>query len=288
MRRTALRNGFTLTELLIVIAIIGMLAALVTVAASAAMSAAKRSAIRMQLSQLDMALEQYRQEFGEYPPDGTDPDAVRRHLMKVFPKAELPSDLNGAISALMVEYSANNAAHDSDHGHAHPATLNPSTALYFWLGGVLAKNPLSPFSLNGDRSKTFYEFELDRTCGSQYFPYSLERDGEAPFVYFKARLVGNGGHYTDASVPLSWDAEDAGIAVPYCDGSATAVPVKWRNPTKYQIITAGLDGFFGKGVANPAYPARGSVTSNEGWDDYDYDNMTNFCETTLGDELKLD
>lgn len=304
------RSAFTLTELLVVIAIIGMLAALVTVAARAAMAAARRGVIKMELTQLDMALEQYKNKYGEYPPDGTDSAAVVRHLRKCFPNASLPNeqDIVGMFPCAK--------RCDGEHEHQHAAeeagivrrTLTPASALVLFLGGNLAKNPIDPLSLAGDRVDAFYEFkpsqlgdDEDRT-DAVYYPSGMERDRTAPFVYFKARLLGDAGVYATVvnkkETPLSFTTANAGVAVPYADGTpnpdnlsgaGTGDLTKWRNATKYQIVTAGLDGLFG------AQGLLGSRTSNYGapeiegafqWDEAVYDNLTNFAAGTLGDELE--
>ena len=93
-------RGFTLVEMLIVIVIIGVLASLVTAAAIAALRAAKRFAITNEISQLTMALEKYKQERGDYPPDFAGlqgspaqvlaaKEAVLRHLRKAYPRYTL-------------------------------------------------------------------------------------------------------------------------------------------------------------------------------------------------------
>jgi len=69
MRRAKPRDGFTLIELLLVIAIITILAGLVVVAAGAAMDRARRAKAVMEMSQLELAFEQYHDLWGEYPPD---------------------------------------------------------------------------------------------------------------------------------------------------------------------------------------------------------------------------
>jgi len=97
------RHAFTLVELLVVITIIGILAGLITAAAVNARRAAKRAVIRTEISELEMAIEKYKTEYGEYPPDffGLQfPDgsnmrcearrAVLRHLRKRFRVTRFP------------------------------------------------------------------------------------------------------------------------------------------------------------------------------------------------------
>ena len=61
--------GFTLVELLTVVLIIGMLTALISSAAIMARAAVRKSVDKTEVTQLAMALEKYKTEYGEYPPD---------------------------------------------------------------------------------------------------------------------------------------------------------------------------------------------------------------------------
>src|SRR3954471_2425410 len=96
-RRSRLRPGFqtdafTLIELLTVIAIIGILTAIIIPTVAGARTAANRSKTRAQFSQWATAFEQFRQEYGAYPqfatnaaqkvvnPQGTPTQATGNHL----------------------------------------------------------------------------------------------------------------------------------------------------------------------------------------------------------------
>ncbi|HMP05782.1 MAG TPA: prepilin-type N-terminal cleavage/methylation domain-containing protein [Lacipirellulaceae bacterium] len=62
------RGGFTLTELLIVIAIIGVLASLIAVAAKAALDASARNAIVLEIKNVSGAMENFKNDLGAFPP----------------------------------------------------------------------------------------------------------------------------------------------------------------------------------------------------------------------------
>ncbi|RME91964.1 MAG: prepilin-type N-terminal cleavage/methylation domain-containing protein [Verrucomicrobia bacterium] len=62
-------GGFTLIELLTVIAIIAILAAIGAGLAGVAMRKSKESATRAELAKLTTAIESYRNDFNQYPPD---------------------------------------------------------------------------------------------------------------------------------------------------------------------------------------------------------------------------
>lgn len=78
--------GFTLVEILVVIVIIGLLAGMTTTVVVSARRSVSNSVITAQMSQLSIALDEYKNKFGEYPPDLSDKVAVERHLKKRWPR----------------------------------------------------------------------------------------------------------------------------------------------------------------------------------------------------------
>ena len=65
MRR---KNGFTLVEMLVVIAIIAILAALITPAVAGALWSARQTKIKVELDQLASGMEAFKAKYGSYPP----------------------------------------------------------------------------------------------------------------------------------------------------------------------------------------------------------------------------
>ena len=79
-QKSRIYRGFTLVELLVVITIIGVLAGLATGAAMYARITVVQMLTKAQMTQMEMALEKYKQDYNEYPPMLSDVNAVERHI----------------------------------------------------------------------------------------------------------------------------------------------------------------------------------------------------------------
>lgn len=328
------RHAFTLVELLVVITIIGILAGLITAAAFRARIAAKQAVIKIEMEQLSMAIERYKNDVGEYPPDcvflggcaatasdstvndylkTTAQNDILRHIRKRFPRFTSATSWNALCNHIK-----------QNDGNHYPSIdlndLDPSKALLFFLGGLPEKNvanewtpagfhtnPTDPFRTGGPRTKPFFEFPRERIDAStrQFFPRYLDTaPTKAPYVYFKCRNNEYGA--TDsASAPTQvypsvceYAANNFAVAYleppndpteanwkPNAPGSARL----WRNPGKFQIVCSGLDGLFGQGHVF-RYTKAGrelslSGTSADNLNEDNFDNLTNFAEGTLEDEM---
>jgi len=205
--RGSARRAFTLVEILTVIVIIGILAAIAVPAINGALKAAKTAAIRAEIDVLGQALEAYKLEYGEYPPDFYSWDQVERHFRKAFPDIE---DDELRILAQFTHYRASGSnkqrcnppvnqadprsmGANMDH---YPHAIDRAEALVFCLGGFSsdknrpftgAGGPLAPitggvvydptnptsldfaaFQYNTDRENGFFEFDTEQLSLRQY------------------------------------------------------------------------------------------------------------------------
>ncbi len=167
-------SAFTLVELLVVITIIGILAALLLVAATGALKAGNRARIKAEIDNLSQAVETYRNDVGggSYPPscmtgaagnpwNGTRSNAdniynnttvlndLRRHLKKVSPRHREPEKLLDRICGEDETGSGPGA------GPGLKGGMSAAEALVFWLGGF-SSDPTAPLTgpggLSYDRS----------------------------------------------------------------------------------------------------------------------------------------
>lgn len=92
-----MRRGFTLIEMLVVIVIIGILAAMISAAIVGAIRAGKSKATEATIRALEGAAERYKNEHMAYPPT---------LLTGIFPKLKLPNNTNNGIETLVAALSS--------------------------------------------------------------------------------------------------------------------------------------------------------------------------------------
>src|SRR5262245_59166561 len=155
---TRQHRGFTLVEMLVVIGIIAILAALLTPAVAMAIRAARNAAIGVEVNQLANAIESYTQDQGGYPPDSRDANVVLRHIRKCYPKAD-PTYVAAFVTRACTRPTA---------GSTTPNYfIDEGEALVFWLS-MTDNDPrypfLSYFNPGGvnPAPKKYYDFDESR------------------------------------------------------------------------------------------------------------------------------
>lgn len=229
------RPGFTLVEMLTVIVIIGILASLITAAAIRARTTARVAVIKAEINQIEMALDLYKKEVGEYPPDFAfwyaNPTAantsaikeVERHITKRFPQYDyqrLPNSMpNTPVWEQFIYDLANYQETSPGSGQyiaAFPAVataapapdygLDPASALAFWLGGLPESVPTSasekwmPAGFHADPRQPF-KAGLPRT--KRYLEFKTDEQSGVPRLsqsFFDGSAWQNG----DATGPLRY------------------------------------------------------------------------------------
>ncbi len=280
----AKQTGFTLVEVLVVVVIIGILASLAVPAIFVAMRKVEDGTAIVEVKLVAQALDAYKVEYGEYPPDFTNHQHVIDHLNRIFPRRrewQQPSDV---------------------------LFLDPHQALLFWLRGFFA-NPEYPITgdINGDgipdsERKPFVEFNVAMIVafdsdgdGNKEDPdtdLDLDTPGEilapskmpqSPIVYFDSRSdQGAVSSYQLGNNPKSSVlAGNGGTAMPYMWSETYTQPrKKYVNPDSFQLISAGRDGHFGDPNDNGKWYPEGF-----NYDEYDADNITSFSTNTLGNSI---
>ncbi len=261
---TATQRGFTLVEILVVVAIIVILMAILIPVAMRAISQARNAAIGLELSQLKTGMEEYKKEHGDYPPSmgqnylpanryGT---VAERHLLRCYPKMD-PAQKDFFYNAIAWR-------------------LGNDEAIVFWLG-LVANDPRYPFKnfvadnstppnvyfapLPGSAAGAtgvypgpytrYVHFEFDerrvRDLDSDNLPsYAALYSRDTPYVYFDSRTYRL--HLTPATAAV-------GACQPFNDFDkvqATLQPnvtvnpdTTFVNPNTFQIHCAGQDGNYG-------------------------------------------
>lgn len=218
-----LRTAFTLVELLVVLAIIAVLAALLTPVVLGARTAARNGAIKAEIDLLHMAMMNYRSEYGSFPPcDDANPTAAgppitspaQAHLKRVFPRC---TNVSGSA------------------GQFQSATaITPANALASWLLGYTG-SPTSPLIPAAGRKRLF-DFDEGRIAGGAYAPAGKPL---SPYIYI------NAANYTVDGTSGTPRMYVIGTGTYQAQFRVLASGIARYNPDTFQILCAGLDEQFG-------------------------------------------
>jgi prepilin-type N-terminal cleavage/methylation domain-containing protein len=296
-------SAFTLVELLIVIAIIGILASLATVGVMKALEKGKMVAARTEISQLEAAIAAAKQNFGnvdtlpsiiELYSNGpkfqsvaneTQTNPITGLIEPKYPNTR--NTFNFFTKAFGKNWYASTTIPwlgttlNTNLYATQPKKLYGIEALVFLLGGYadgstsspnflgFSSNPLNPMDITNAKYKIkgpFYEFDKTRIKPSTNF-YSMVNGWDGPYAYFSS------SDYAYFLInPISIGG---GLTLtPYHKNATPPVSAgSFYNAKTFQIISSGQDQSFGLGgYYNPPYSIGLPV----------YDDLANFSSTQLG------
>jgi prepilin-type N-terminal cleavage/methylation domain-containing protein len=201
------RIGFTLIELLVVITIIGILAALITVAAIGALKKMRETEIKTQINQMDQGLVEYKNQANAFPPNcqvdgpGTDEpinekvvlEDLKRHLKQAFPRHQEPAELIARLAGLTPQGNPLPSAQGLQGG------MTAGEALVFWLGGF-SSDPKYPISGEGGPSYRVSPTTPPISASERYKADPIEsRKWVFPFPIAQLQPRGDDGYFDSNS-----------------------------------------------------------------------------------------
>jgi prepilin-type N-terminal cleavage/methylation domain-containing protein len=304
-RRSTSSAGFTLVEMLVVIGIVAVLAALLLPAVMRAVTTARNAAIAIEVNQLASAIEAYKQDKGDYPPNFGDSNVVLRHIRKCYPKAD-PNYIQTFVTRACTR------------GQTPDYFIDEGESLVFWLS--LTDNDqrypfLSYYNPNNltPAPKKYYPFDDTRLSpfvvdkGRSYIAKFCK---DTSYIYIDSRSYDNPAiDSTDLARFKSVDGADlyayaedqtdtTKCVRPYWSSTKSTTPTTLTtmralyqpvNATTFQIICAGQDADFGAVIPGDidVKIATGALAgANFNPSGADKDNITNFSNgKTLGDGL---
>jgi prepilin-type N-terminal cleavage/methylation domain-containing protein len=281
------RPGFTLVELMIVIAIIAVLAALTTAGVGRVREMGRRTQAMNDISQLSTAASAFKNKYGFLPPSTfTAPTQVNRadtnyilltRMFRAWPAANRDTLADGTTLASLPGYQAITFRTVNIGG----IQLDGNQTMAFFLGGPNQQGfaPQGPYTPTGNtKVQPFFDFQEARfVTGPNGVPWYSDPWGN-PYAFFSC---GSGDSYAtmmSATVPLQFPLTAAAggpgtltnskgvntntFVTPYRSGS------RWVNPGGVQIISAGSNGSarsspMGFGPGSIVF--SGTSTSNVEW-----------------------
>jgi type II secretory pathway pseudopilin PulG len=217
---------------MVVIGIIGVLTAISVPIVMQSLAKARNAAIKAEIDMLHMAIMNYKNQYGSFPPaisPVTANSLAANHLYRLFPRCPKDATVDANINIPQQLFNAFPTTAD-------PKQINITNALAYWLSGY-SPNPSQP--LTGNRSK-LYSFDMSRV-NQVTGAYHPANQPESPYRYLNAALYSS-NQYSGGSEGAMRQTY-AGDSTPFFNsGSETN---EFFNSDTFQILCRGRDGEFG-------------------------------------------
>jgi type II secretory pathway pseudopilin PulG len=235
-------------ELLVVIGIIAVLAGLVTPAVMRAQASARNAAIKAEIDMLHMAIMNYKNEYGSFPPSSSSTTVgspAYKHLLRLFNRMT-PSDVPFQLQCLPYLNNGNGS---------FPAAnaITPDTAIVAWLYGfnddprypILSTNGSASLSggnivVTGTVQSRTKLFDFDRSRISAAYQYCPAGKPESPYVILFSGTAP--WQYGSVASPSPFTVNGVTYTA---ESTATPTGQVFFNADTFQILCAGRDGAWG-------------------------------------------
>ena len=295
-------------EILTVIAIVVIISGIAVPAVMRAYSYAQASTLKLEVDALGNAFEQYRNKYGDYPPDGSNWTVFQRHCRKAFPNI-LASELallepmnsasvqGGSIASVRNGSDLDLISIDSNYGENQARVMEPWEAVVFFLGGfsdsptqpftgpggpfIATGNPAQPYQYNNSRQNAFFEFKANKLTTEVIGGYTVSND---EWQFDVNQLAGGNPtmHNTTHALDLLPGYVSRGLGAPfvYFDGRSYS-QIKSEGNTSYLYFNFAYSPKFGAArpyKSDTALTSGVALTGIGGPEDhlYQYVNPTSF------------
>ncbi len=310
--------AFTLLELLIAIAIIGILASLILTVAGSANIKAHNAQVSVDISDLSKGIAAFKQKFNVEPPSrvtlyeqasgwNSDPRSMGI-IRQIWPQFDFTYAAEGGQIDINGDGNFNGDGTTNPSAGAIP--LNGAECLVFFLGGVPATlsplsvggtpagfspNPADPFGITvsggnrtvvGTNRERFTEFDASRLFRYQPSGGSLRSmntykdtlPGQSQPYLYLSSYNGQGYDVANELTPNPPLGTFTDVYRTGSNGSTTSNPSPPWNPNSCQIISPGADATYGTGGEYESGDSKGLLVGTRSGE---RDNITNFSSGTL-------
>ncbi len=245
------KPGFTLVEILVVIVIIGILASVAIPAINNSIRGARVSSLRLEITALEQAIEQYQQKYGDYPPDFSSWAVVQRHYRKSFPRM---STNDSTLLYFLLHDTKGTATTTDDEYQA--AQIDRGEVLAWVLGGYSDDvqrpftGPGGPLSWTGDGTNSYTDATVSDTDRQTPTNFQINIDRPNSLMNFEASRLDYGdvdpsALITGANRRLSGDGD---LFLSYLSEAGEA-PFVYFDSRTYAVFDPTLSDF--NGYASP-------------------------------------